>query len=84
MVFLLLVLVHYVSCLRAHPEQIALSKMVTNELIVDLALSMSIVEKTEFLHAIFTGGTKFVVSSRCSVCREEESCKFTSSYKKDH
>jgi hypothetical protein len=53
-----------------HPRQIALSKMVTNDLIIGLALPLSIVERPEFLQAMLTVDPKFVVPSRRSLCRD--------------
>jgi len=55
---------------RDHPRQIALSKMVTNDLIIGLVLPLSIVERPEFLQAMFTVDPKFVVPSRRSLCRD--------------
>ena len=55
---------------RDHPRQMALSKMVTNDLIIGLALPLSIVERPEFLQAMFTVDPKFIVPSRRSLCRD--------------
>lgn len=53
-----------------HPRQKELSKMVTNDLIIGLGLPLSIVERPEFLRAMLTVDSKFVVPSRRSVCRD--------------
>jgi zinc finger BED domain-containing protein 1 (E3 SUMO-protein ligase ZBED1) len=54
----------------AHPRQMELSKMVTNDLIIGLVLPLSIVERPEFLRAMHTVDPKFVVPSRRSICRD--------------
>ena len=55
---------------RDNPRQIALSKMVINDLIIDLMLPLSIVERPEFSQAMFTVHPTFVVPSRMSICRD--------------
>ena len=55
---------------RDNPRQIALSKMITNDLIIGLMLPLSIVERPEFLQAMSTVDPKFVVPSRRSICRD--------------
>ena len=55
---------------RDNPRQIALSKMVINDLIIGLMLPLSIVERPEFSQAMFTVDSKFVVPSRRSICRD--------------
>lgn len=53
-----------------NPRQIELSKMVTNDLIIGLALPLSIVERPEFVQAMRTVDPRFVVPSRRSLCRD--------------
>ena len=58
------------KCTRNNPQQIALSKMVINDLIIALILPFSIVERPEFSQAMFTVHPTFVVPSRMSICRD--------------
>lgn len=53
-----------------HPRQISLAKMVTNDLIIGLALPLSIVERSEFLHAMATVDQMFIVPSRRKLARD--------------
>jgi hypothetical protein len=53
-----------------HPRQMALAKMVTSDLIIGLALPLSIVERPEFLRAMVTVDSKFVVPSRRKLARD--------------
>ena len=53
-----------------HPRQVELSKMVTHDLIIGLALPLSIVERAEFLHAMHTVDHRFLVPSRRALCRD--------------
>ncbi|CAF1205489.1 unnamed protein product [Didymodactylos carnosus] len=54
----------------SHPRQIELNNMIINDLIIDLGLPLSIVERPAFLRAISKVDFKFHVQSRRSICRE--------------
>lgn len=53
-----------------HPRQMELSRMVTHDLIIGLALPLSLVERPEFLRAMQTVDSKFVAPSRRSLSRD--------------
>ncbi|CAF1208484.1 unnamed protein product [Didymodactylos carnosus] len=53
-----------------HPRQIELNNMIINDLIIDLGLPLSIVERPAFLRAMSKVDSKFHVQSRRSICRE--------------
>ena len=53
-----------------HPRQLALANMVISDLIIGLALPLSIVERPEFLRAMTTVDSKFAVLSRRTLARD--------------